>query len=198
MEVYQAVRSTVGGRFPVTVKLGMEDFVEGGLTIQEGLEVAVDLDREGVDAIEVSAGLISPAAESARQYAGVSRKRALQDKLLHRAFAAPVPEAYFREHARKVKASTTCKVILVGGLRSLRTMEDVIASGDADFVSLARPLIRQPDLVRRFEAGQTEAASCVSCNICMMHEGVHPLKCWRDSSRDLLVHALYRVTGQLK
>jgi 2,4-dienoyl-CoA reductase-like NADH-dependent reductase (Old Yellow Enzyme family) len=197
MEVYRAIRSAVGSRFPVTVKLGLEDFVEGGLSVTDGLRAARLLDAEGVDAIEGSAGLISPAAESARQYAGVTRKRALQDKLFHRVFSKPAPEAYFREHAKRLRSAVSCKVIIVGGLRSIEVMEDIVSSGDADFVSLARPLIREPDLVRKIEEGRIDIAACVSCNICMMHEGLHPLKCWRNSNRDLLEHALYRLAGKL-
>src|SRR4051812_30429251 len=56
---------------------------------------------------------------------------------------------------------------------------------DADFVSLARPLIREPDLVRKIERAWRGQAECVSCNICLMHEGAHGLKCWRKCNRDL-------------
>jgi 2,4-dienoyl-CoA reductase-like NADH-dependent reductase (Old Yellow Enzyme family) len=88
-------------------------------------------------------------------------------------------------------------VILVGGLRTIETMEDVIAHGDADFVSLARPLIREPDLVRQIERGRSGLVDCVSCNICLQHEGVHALRCWRASNGELLAHAWYRLSGKL-
>jgi 2,4-dienoyl-CoA reductase-like NADH-dependent reductase (Old Yellow Enzyme family) len=88
-------------------------------------------------------------------------------------------------------------VILVGGLRTTDAMESAIADGVADFVSLARPLIREPDLVRQIEQGRRGQVDCVSCNICLMHEGVHGLKCWRLSNRDLAVHAAYRLTGRV-
>jgi 2,4-dienoyl-CoA reductase-like NADH-dependent reductase (Old Yellow Enzyme family) len=63
---------------------------------------------------------------------------------------------------------------------------------------MARPFIREPDLVRQIEAGRRGLVDCVSCNICLDHEGVHGLKCWRVHKRDLAVHALYRFTGRLK
>ena len=62
-------------------------------------------------------------------------------------FGPWVPEATFADAARAVKARVDCPVILVGGLRTVETMESVVREGVADFVSLARPLIREPQLV---------------------------------------------------
>ncbi len=66
-----------------------------------------------------------------------------------------------------------------------------------DFVALARPLIREPDLVNRIASGRAAVAACTSCNICLMHEGVHELRCWRTSNGALATHALHRVLGRL-
>ena len=197
LEVYRAIRAAVGPGFPVTWKLGLEDFAPGGLPVEEGLATAEAFDREGVDALEGSAGLMSPKAESAVQYAGVTRRRALEDKLFHRVLARPRPEAYFLEHARLLRERVRCTVILVGGLRTVEVMEGALREGVADFVSLARPLIREPDLVRKIEQGKRGLVECTSCNICLQHEGVHPLRCWRTSTKDLALHAWYRLSGKL-
>ncbi len=90
------------------------------------------------------------------------------------------------------------KVILVGGMRTTETMEDVIESGDADFVAMARPFIREPDIARQILEGRTGRVDCTSCNICLMHEGHHSLRCWRKPRRRLLQHALYRFSGGFK
>lgn len=74
-------------------------------------------------------------------------------------------------------------------------MADVVSSGDADFVALGRPFIREPDLVRRIERGLRGSAGCTSCNICIMHSGHHPLHCWRTPRRELLRHAVFRLSG---
>lgn len=197
LEVYRAMRAAVGPSFPIGWKLGLQDFVEGGLELEEGLAAAEALDREGVDALEGSAGLMSRRAESALQYAGVTRRRAIADKLLHRVFAEERPEAYFVPATRRLRERVGCTVICVGGLRRIETMEAVVDEGTADFVSLARPLIREPELVRDIERGRRGFVACTSCNICLMHDGVHPLQCWRTSNRKLLEHAWHRVTGQL-
>jgi len=197
LEVFRSMRRSVGPNFPITWKLGLSDFVPGGLTLAEGLATAEAFDREGVDAIEGSAGLMSPAAESAVQYAGVTRGRALQDKLLHRVLAKPRPDAYFYNNAQLLRDCVKCSVILVGGLRTVEVMERAITDDVADFVSLARPLIREPDLVRQIEQGRRGRFACTSCNICLMHEGVNGLRCWRKSNRDLATHAYYRLSGKL-
>ena len=197
LEVFRAMRRTVGGDFPITWKLGLHDFVPGGLSLEEGLATAEALDSEGVNALEGSAGLMS-AAQSVVQYAAVSRRRALEDKLLHRVLAKPRPGAYFYDWARMLRARVRCPVILVGGLRSVEVLESAVVDGVADFVSLARPLIREPDLVAQIERGGRGQFACTSCNICMMHEGVHPLRCWRTSNRALAEHAYHRLAGHLK
>jgi 2,4-dienoyl-CoA reductase-like NADH-dependent reductase (Old Yellow Enzyme family) len=197
IEVFRAMRKMVGPDFPITWKLGLQDFVPDGLPLEEGLATAAAFDREGVDALEGSAGLMSPKAESAPRYVAVGPRRALEDRLFHRVFKGPVPEAYFLDWAKELRRLVDCRLILVGGLRTTETMERVVAEGHADFVSLARPLIREPDLVRQIEGGRRGLVDCVSCNICLMHEGVHGLKCWRKSNRDLAIHALYRLTGRV-
>jgi 2,4-dienoyl-CoA reductase-like NADH-dependent reductase (Old Yellow Enzyme family) len=70
----------------------------------------------------------------------------------------------------------------VGGLRKLATMQKLVEDGEVDFISLGRPLIREPNLVNKFKTGQTEVAACASCNKCtgqiMLHK---PLRCMQLS-----------------
>lgn len=187
-----------GGGLPVTVKLGMRDFVEGGLQLEDALDTAeLIVGQEGVAAIEVSAGITSPKIETAQQYTAVDRRRAFQDRLVHRLFSKRPPEGYFVNEARALRQKVDCPVILVGGLRTVEFMESVVSDGAADFVSLGRPLIREPRLVADIRDGRRGIVDCTSCNICLMHEGVHPLRCWRTSIWLLLKHAYYRLSGQL-
>ena len=95
-------------------------------------------------------------------------------------------------------AGVETTVVLVGGMRTLETIEALLGDRECDFVALARPLIREPGLVRAFGAGLAGAAACTSCNLCLGHEGHHSLRCWRVPRRRLLQHALYRVTGGFK
>jgi 2,4-dienoyl-CoA reductase-like NADH-dependent reductase (Old Yellow Enzyme family) len=75
-------------------------------------------------------------------------------------------EAYFRPLARQVKVLTHLPLALVGGLRSKAVMEEVLTSGDADFISLCRPLICEPDLPNRLHGGRQDRARCLSANLC--------------------------------
>jgi 2,4-dienoyl-CoA reductase-like NADH-dependent reductase (Old Yellow Enzyme family) len=196
LEVVRAVKEGAGD-LPVTVKLGMRDFVEDGLRLEDAIDTAQALTEEGVDAIEASAGITSPSIETTQKYTAVTRRRALEDGLLHRVFASTPPEGYFVSEARVLRNAVSCPIIACGGLRTVEFMEAVLRDGVADFVSLGRPLIREPDLVNTIQAGRKGLVDCTSCNICMMHEGVHPLRCWRKSKRLLAAHAVHRLSGRL-
>jgi 2,4-dienoyl-CoA reductase-like NADH-dependent reductase (Old Yellow Enzyme family) len=195
LAVVEAVRSVVPAGFPVTMKMGLVDAVAGGVELAESVRRARVLAAAGLDGIEVSSGLMQAPTDSARTYVAVDRLRALQDLLFHRVLSRPAPEAYFRDWARALRAEVETTVILVGGLRSTATMRDVLTSGDADFLAMARPLIREPDIVRQIEAGREGLVACTSCNLCLMHEGHHSLRCWRIPRRRLMEHAVYRLSG---
>jgi 2,4-dienoyl-CoA reductase-like NADH-dependent reductase (Old Yellow Enzyme family) len=198
LAVVRAVRDTVGDKFPVTMKIGFVDAPEGGLQLDESLARARRLVGAGLDGVEVSCGLMEKPTDSAAQYVAVDAGRAVADLLPHRVLARPHHEAYFRPWARELRQVQDTRVILVGGLRRVETMEAVLASGDADFVALARPLIREPELVRQIAEGRRGRVDCTSCNLCLMHEGHHSLRCWRTPRRRLLQHALYRMRGGLR
>jgi 2,4-dienoyl-CoA reductase-like NADH-dependent reductase (Old Yellow Enzyme family) len=77
-------------------------------------------------------------------------------------------EAYFLPAARALKEKTNATIILVGGLKSFSKMEEVLISKGADFVSMSRPLIRQPDLPTLWRSGEgPDKAECISCNACL-------------------------------
>ena len=111
------------------------------------------LAEAGLDAIEVSANLMTDyVSASIQPYIAVDPARAAQDLLVNRLWKQPEPEAYFLPFARRLRPKTDTPIVLVGGLRRTETMDRLIEEADADFVSLARPLIREPDLVRQIEA----------------------------------------------
>jgi 2,4-dienoyl-CoA reductase-like NADH-dependent reductase (Old Yellow Enzyme family) len=147
--VCAAVRAQVGPDYPVFIKLGMLDAVEGGLTFEESAQVAAALRGMGPDAIEVSGGI--GGGKDLNSRAGIQSR---------------ADEGYFRPLARRARSATELPVALVGGLRSRQVMEDVLETGDADFISVCRPLICEPDLPHRLRDGLQERASCISANCC--------------------------------
>jgi 2,4-dienoyl-CoA reductase-like NADH-dependent reductase (Old Yellow Enzyme family) len=161
MEVVEAIRERVGPDFPLLVKLTSGDFIEGGFTPAEAVQVARWLSERGVDAVEVSGG---------SRYAGLNHVKP--------GIKRREDEAYFGDNARRIKEGVGAPVILVGGIRSLETAERVVTSGTADYVAMSRPLICEPDLVARWDAGDVSKSRCLSDNKCLgpAYEG-EPVRC---------------------
>lgn len=150
MEAYRSVRSTVGSDFPVLIKMNVSDNLEGGLEPKDALNAARQLDKEGIDAIEVSAG--TPASGDLTPIRlGIERKE---------------QEAYNLQLACRIKAEVVCPVMVVGGIRSIEVAEDIIERGDADYIALSRPFIREPDLALRWQGEDRSRSKCISCNGC--------------------------------
>jgi len=200
LELVRRLRAVVPADRALTMKLGMFDAVEdpNGLKVDEAVRRAGRLVAEGLDAIEVSCNVMTLPSDSAATYVAVDRRRAFDDLLFHRLHKRPGPEAYFLPLAHALRAEVDTKVILVGGLRTRETLERVIADDAVDFVAMARPFIREPDIARQLEEGRQGMVDCVSCNLCLMHEGHYELRCWRIPRRALLEHAVYRFTGGFK
>jgi len=195
IEVTRRVRAELSPTHALTVKLGFIDIMEGGLGLNESIRRAKLLDAAGADAFEVSCNLMTSYADNIVPYVAVNTRRALADLLPQRLLRAPAAEAYYRWIARALRPAVQVPLVLGGGIRSVSTMADIVTSGDADFVALARPFIREPGLVRRIEDGLPGTVGCTSCNICIMHSGHHPLQCWRIPRSQLMRHAWFRATG---
>lgn len=199
--VIEAIRAELPASAALTMKVGVRDLVDepGGLEVDAAVEGVRAFVAAGVDAVEVSSNLMSDyVSASIRAYVATDRTRALQDLLFHRLHKSAEDEAYFLPFARAVRAEVETQIVLVGGMRRMSTIRSVVEGGSADFVSMARPFIREPDLVRRLESGRSSMPACVSCNICLMHDEHHALRCWRTPRRNLLEHAVYRLRGGFK
>jgi 2,4-dienoyl-CoA reductase-like NADH-dependent reductase (Old Yellow Enzyme family) len=150
LEAYRSVRTAVGPGFPVLVKLNGSDFLPDGLSIEDALFAATALDREGIDAIEVSGG--TPASG---ENTPVRKKIDTREQ-----------EAYHLPLAKRIKDAVRCPVMVVGGFRSYEATRAAVEQDGMDYVSLARPFVREPGLVRRWQDGNTSRARCISCNGC--------------------------------
>jgi 2,4-dienoyl-CoA reductase-like NADH-dependent reductase (Old Yellow Enzyme family) len=150
-EVMEAVRGAVGDNFPILIKLNGHDFVERGLVPEESVRIAKMLQDDGISAIEVSGG-----SAASPENLGPVRRKVLKEE----------DEAYFADIARFFKESVEVPIITVGGIRSLKTIDDILDGKKADYVSMARPFIREPHLINRWESGDTEKSKCIACNGC--------------------------------
>ena len=150
MEVYDEVRGLVGNT-PVLIKMNCDDFSPDGFTVDDSVEVALAIAEKGIDLIEVSGG-------------GRGRREELRACARHSDPA--LAELAFAGHASKIRDATRpTPMALVYGFRRLETMRRAVEMGLTDVVSMSRPFIREPDLVRRLQSGQREV-SCTRCDAC--------------------------------
>lgn len=190
-EVLQAVRKRLPPGTPVLVKMNGNDFTpRPGITPELAAVYAGRLADLGVDALEVSCGTFFtfhtmrgqvPAAEISRAFARWLRPlaRVLLGRLRN---PCRFVEAYNLEAARVIRPSLKgIPLLLVGGLRNLSSIERILERGDADLVSLCRPLIREPLLIRRFREGTARQPTCISCNRCFAAVATNrPVRCYRE------------------
>ncbi len=149
LKVYDEIRSIVGDDYPILVKINGSDDPHEGFNLEEASQVIGGLSSRGINAVEIS-GMNSSKTFRARE------------------------EGYFYENALQIKKDNPeTTLILVGGVRTLDKMNQIIASG-IDFVSICRPFIREPGLVIQFEKGK-EKGDCISCNKC--RESPQIVKC---------------------
>jgi 2,4-dienoyl-CoA reductase-like NADH-dependent reductase (Old Yellow Enzyme family) len=150
VEVIHAVRKAVGKDYPVLIKMNCADFAENGLSLEDSLIAGEILADAGLDAIELSGGLLTGGKLSPSRPGINSAEK----------------EAYFREELIAFKKNIRIPLILVGGIRSVEVAEKLVADGSADYIAMCRPLIREPDLVQRWKAGDRRRAECKSDNLC--------------------------------
>ena len=150
MEGVQAIREAVGKDYPVLVKLNSTDGLENGLNLEESVQIGDMLAKSAIDAIEISGGL------------------PLSAKLMPSRFGinSAEKEAYFQDAARAFKKEIDVPIILVGGNRSFQVAEHLVEEEVADYISMSRPFIREPDLINRWKSGDLSKATCVSDNMC--------------------------------
>lgn len=152
MDVVKSIRKEVGLKYPVLVKLNSEDFLEGGLTRDEAIKVSGMLAKVSVDAIELSGGTGASPINFIPPRPG--------------SLSTPEKEVYYRETAKAYKQNVSIPLILVGGIRSYEVAERLVRDGMTDYISLSRPLICEPGLVKRWREGDRCKSDCVSDNAC--------------------------------
>ena len=163
-DIYERTVEKVGKNFPILTKMNVDDFLEGGVNLNESKKIAERFSRMGFAAIETSGSMWETGTRNRHLITSRTKIRS-KDK-----------EAYFLPYAREIKKVIDIPLILVGGIRSLDVIEKILVEGSADFVALSRPLIREPDLPNRWLEGTGGlTAECISCNRCfgsLMEGGV--------------------------
>ena len=184
------MRRSVPADVAVTVKLTANDYTpKPGLTTPLAAKYAGWMADLGIDALEIASGCTTYSGWNIWR-GGVPVKELVSELPTWQKPAAwltfkrmvgkfDFEEGYNLEDAKVIKSAIgDVPFILVGGLRRLSHMEEMVEKGYADFVALCRPLIREPLLVKKFKEGTAEESTCISCNKCfaaIVHD--HPVHC---------------------
>ncbi len=150
MRVVEAVKQKAPD-FLLTVKINSQDFVPEGVTLADFTETCRLLEECGISAVEISGGIPEAGSKAARK--GIN---------------TPEKEGYFLDGCRALKeAGLKIPLIAVGGFRSKAICEEALLKGEAEMISLCRPLITEPDLPHKWQSGENPVSRCISCNKCL-------------------------------
>ncbi len=144
LEILTRLRSAVGREFIVIYRLSMLDLVEGGSSWNEVVELAQAVENAGVTIINTGIGWHEARIPT---------------------IAAMVPRAAFTWVTRRLRGAVSIPLVTSNRINDPAVAERVLASGDADLVSMARPLLADPDFVAKAAAGRSaEINTCIACN----------------------------------
>jgi len=146
LEIIRRTREKVGPDFPLSFRMSADEFVPGGITLDESCRMAQMLEEAGIDVLHVSAGIYE------------SMQRILDPMRFE--------EGWRTYLAAEIKKVVGIPVITVGQIRSPEVAELILRDGMADFVALGRTLIADPHWPRKvWEDRVPEIRKCISCNI---------------------------------
>jgi 2,4-dienoyl-CoA reductase-like NADH-dependent reductase (Old Yellow Enzyme family)/thioredoxin reductase len=144
LQLIEQVKEMAGQYFPVMVKLVCDEFVAGGLAIEEAKKIAGWVEKAGADAIVANAG------NKQTKYRTIP--------------PLDSPFAPLADLASQMKSVVNIPVIAIGKINRPDVAEDIISSGQADFVAMARALVADPNFPRKAETGRLdEIRPCVAC-----------------------------------
>lgn len=160
LEIVEATRAKVGPSFPLGVRYSIDEYIEGGLELKEGLDIARKLEAAGIDDIHVACGVYGS-------------KLTVTAPMYH-------PPGYMVHLAQAVKQVVKKTTVTVSGrLSDPDFAEQVLSDGKADFIAMGRGLLADPDLPNKVATGRVnEIRKCVYCNECRENLfRVYPIRC---------------------
>ncbi|MBF6273661.1 MULTISPECIES: NADPH-dependent 2,4-dienoyl-CoA reductase [Nocardia] len=154
LEIVRRIRAAVGADFVIVFRLSMAEFVEHGQTEPEILALATELETAGVSIINTDIGWHEARVPT---------------------IVTSVPRAAFVEFTAKITARVNIPVCASNRINMPETAEEILTRGDADLVSLARPLLADPEWAAKARAARDdEINTCIACNqACLDHAFVH-------------------------
>jgi 2,4-dienoyl-CoA reductase-like NADH-dependent reductase (Old Yellow Enzyme family) len=129
LAIYSAIREQVGTDFPIGIKLNSADFMKGGFSEEDSMQVVKTLADAGIDLIEISGGSYENPSMMGSDVKESTIKR----------------EAYFLDYAEKVRSLVDVPLVVTGGFRSSKAMQAALDTGATDFIGIARTTAVDPD-----------------------------------------------------
>ncbi len=176
-EILQSVRKAMPSKMALLVKMNCWDGFEGGITWEEGIQTAKDIEACGADAIVVSGGFVSRAPMYVmRGKIPVDIMayfiRAAWKKMFVKWFGGslipglPFTEGYFMEAAKRIQNVIRIPVVLVGGMNSAETINNALHDG-FQFIAMARALIHNTHFINDLRNATISKSGCTVCNYCV-------------------------------
>ena len=192
-EIMQRIRESLGS-YPVLAKINAYDNRRGGMRIEESVEIARMLEAAGYNAIEVSSGTVEDGLtimrgpnpplkalfnSSFRFKDMLPLMKTISSPFIRFSMRSPNPlRGYNLKAAKGIKQAVSIPVITVGGLHTMNDIESALDGGSTDYVSMSRPFIIEPDIVRKFQDGKQTASRCIMCNYCALMIEVDRVRCY--------------------
>lgn len=160
-EIVTKCRMRLGSDFPILVRISTDEYIAGGRTIEETVEIARAMERMGIAAIDLSC-CIPPSYIFSIAPNTLPGMHGLQ-----------------KENAKKIKEAVNVPVIIAGGIRDPYDAELILEEGIADMVSFGRSQLADPDFANKALSGQAEhIRPCLSCLTCLYSlDEMHCLRC---------------------
>lgn len=144
IEIVKRTRAEVGENFIIIYRLSMLDLVEGGSTLEEVVQLAKEIEKAGATIINTGIGWHEARIPT---------------------IATKVPRAAFTWVTKKLKGSVQIPLVTSNRINTPEMAEHVLAQGDADMVSMARPMLADAEFVLKAEQGRSdEINTCIGCN----------------------------------
>ena len=144
LEVLRAVRKSVGTDFPVSLKLNSADFQTGGFSHEDAIQVATWLNDEGLDLLEISGGTYEQP-----HLVGLDDMSMNPERAVKRRESTIAREAYFLDYAQDIRNVFHGPLMVTGGFRSTKGMNDALNANACDVIGIARPFCIDPDIANK-------------------------------------------------
>ncbi|MHA1256660.1 MAG: NADH:flavin oxidoreductase [Promethearchaeota archaeon] len=163
-DIYIRAVELVGTDFPIMIKYNADDFMKGGIDVEEAKKIALRLSKLGYASLEISGGMWAAVMRSEEELGW--KITMIPESRVN--LGTENDPAYNVPYAKEIKKLVDVPIIVVGGINSLELAEKILSEGSADFIALSRPLIREPGLPNRWLKGEGNSeVECIYCNACV-------------------------------